>query len=150
MRVTGYKHSEDLERIMEINNSCYSGIYCPPRNTMVDNMLVSDVFVARVTPADDKTTPVDTIIGFAIVRNAVQPYVWNIAVDPAYQSRGVGGNLLREIIKRYTLEKCKEITLHVNVNNPAQKLYFDYGFRVVAVETDYFQPDDGLVMKRDL
>ena len=152
MRITGYKHKEDLERMMEINNSCYSGIYCPPRNTMVDNLLLSDVFVARITPADDKTSPVNMIVGFAIVRDQehVPAYIWNIAVDPAYQGRGVGGNLLREIIKKYTLSKSIGISLHVNVQNPAQKLYYDYGFRVTSYVKDYFKPDDGLYMLRKL
>jgi ribosomal protein S18 acetylase RimI-like enzyme len=152
MRITGYKHSEDLARMMEINDSCYSGIYCPPRNIMVDNLLVSDVFVARITPADDKTTPVDMAIGFAIVRDQehLPAYIWNIAVDPAYQGRGVGGNLLREIIKKYTLSKSMGISLHVNVENAAQKLYYDYGFRVTSYVKDYFKPDDGLYMLRKL
>ena len=119
---------------------------------MVDNLLVSDVFVARITPADDKTTPVDMAIGFAIVRDQehLPAYIWNIAVDPAYQGRGVGGNLLREIIKKYTLSKSMGISLHVNVENAAQKLYYDYGFRVTSYVKDYFKPDDGLYMLRKL
>jgi ribosomal protein S18 acetylase RimI-like enzyme len=144
MRVTGYKHREDFERVMVINDACYSGDFRPPRETMADMISVSDVFIARWEGYTDQ------IIGFAIVRNAVQPYIWNIAVDPAFQQRGVGGNLLREIIRKYTLEKSKQITLHVNATNPAQKLYFDYGFRVVAVEENYFNPHDGLLMERKL
>jgi ribosomal protein S18 acetylase RimI-like enzyme len=157
MRITGYKHSEDLARMMEINDSCYSGIYCPPRNIMVDNLLVSDVFVARVDEsfaASELLTYGDLghIVGFAIVRDQehVPAYIWNIAVDPAYQGRGVGGNLLREIIKKYTLAKSMGISLHVNVENAAQKLYFDYGFRVTSYVKDYFKPDDGLYMLRKL
>jgi ribosomal protein S18 acetylase RimI-like enzyme len=148
MRITGYKHKEDLERMMEINDSCYAGIYCPPRNIMVDNLLVSDVFVAR---ALEHVNP-EIIVGFAIVRDQehVPAYIWNIAVDPAYQGRGVGGNLLREIIKKYTLAKRMGISLHVNVENPAQKLYYDYGFRVTSYVKDYFKPDDGLYMLRRL
>jgi ribosomal protein S18 acetylase RimI-like enzyme len=156
MRITGYKHSEDFDRLIQINEACYSGIYLPPRDLMADYASVSDVFIARVDGElenlyiNGEKSSKDYIIGFAIVRNAVNPYIWNIAVDPAYQNRGVAGNMLREIIKRYTLEKCKQITLHVNANNAAQKLYYDYGFRVVAVEEEYFTPDDGLLMERPL
>jgi ribosomal protein S18 acetylase RimI-like enzyme len=155
MRITGYKHREDFERLMEINDACYSGVYRPPRDLMADYVSVSDVFVAR---ADNYGKPyicgdlsvAEIIIGFAIVRNAIQPYIWNIAVDPSYQNRGVAGNLLREIIKKYTLEKCSRITLHVNVNNPAQRLYFSYGFQVKEVVKDHFVPNDGLLMERKL
>lgn len=156
VRITGYKHRTDFDRVMEINDACYSGVYRPSRETVSDMVSVSDVFTARVNEKDfDHSFPEDMpdedyIVGFAIVRNVFQPYIWNIAVDPNYQRRCVGKNLLREIIRRYTLEKCKEITLHVNANNPAQRLYYDYGFRVIAVEKDYFVPDDGLLMRRQL
>ena len=159
MRITGYKHSEDLARMMEINDSCYSGIYCPPRNIMVDNLLVSDVFAAREMMYEDNSASGlwdkelgEKIIGFAIVRDQehVPAYIWNIAVDPEFQGRGVGSSLLREIIKKYTLAKSLGISLHVNVENAAQKLYFDYGFRVTSYVKDYFKPDDGLYMLRKL
>jgi ribosomal protein S18 acetylase RimI-like enzyme len=149
MRITGYKHREDFESVMEINDACYFGDFRPPREIMADMVSVSDVLVARAKDGDWRD-PEATVIGFAIVRNAEQPYIWNIAVAPAYQGRGVAGNLLREIIRKYTLEKCSRVTLHVNAKNSAQKLYFDYGFRVVAVEKNYFNPDAGLLMERKL
>jgi len=147
MRITGFKHKEDFERVMEINNLCYKGIYCPPRDLMANYTKVSDVFVAR---AGGSHGDEEKIVGFAIVRNVIQPYIWNIAVDPAFQSRGLGGNLLREIIRTYTLAKCSTITLHVDATNPAQTLYYDYGFRVISVEENYFDPNDGLLMERKL
>lgn len=143
MRITGYRR-EDFDRVMEINDACYTGIYCPPRQTVADMISVSDVFIAQL----DNHAP--EIIGFAIVKNVSQPYVWNIAVDPSCQGRGIGGNLLREVIKRYTLDHQHAISLHVNIDNPAQKLYFDYGFRVRAIEPGYFEPNDGLLMERKL
>jgi len=142
----GYKR-EDFDRVMEISDACYNGKYRPPQQTMYDMITVSDVLVARLDPEDDSTR---TILGFAIIQNIYQPYIWNIAVDPKWQRRGIAGNMLWEIIKRYTLNKDKEISLHVDATNPAQKLYFDYGFRVVSVEENYFEPNDGLMMVRRL
>ena len=155
MRITGYKHREDFQRVMEINDACYEGVYRPPRETMSDMISVSDVVIARIDPNGEPyifgdRSVEDAIIGFAIVRNPAQPYLWNIAVSPAYQNKGVAGNLLREIIRKYTLDKYSQITLHCNAKNPAQKLYFDHGFRVVAVEKNYFNPDAGLLMERKL
>jgi ribosomal-protein-alanine N-acetyltransferase len=147
MRINfSYRHKEDFDRVMEISDACYSGDYRPPRQTMADMVSVSDVCVARI----DEVELGHSLIGFAIIKNVSQPYIWNIAVDPAWQKRGIAGNMLREIIKRYTLNKDKEISLHVDATNPAQKLYFDYGFRVVSVEENYFEPNDGLMMVRRL
>lgn len=139
MRITGYK-PEDFSRIMEINDLCYSGVYRAPRSVVEGMTRVSDIFVARE----------DDPIGFAIVQNVDCPYLWNIAVLPTYRGQGVAGSLLREMIVKYTLTKEKKITLHVNVNNPAQKLYFNNGFRVIDVARKYFDPDDGLLMERRL
>ena len=151
MRITGYKHKEDFKRVMEINDACYNGIYRPPADLVYTYLSVSDVYVARHNVDGCNSRPdEDVIVGFAIVRNVFQPYIWNIAVDPAHQNRGVAGNLLREIIKTYTLSKYSMITLHVNAENPAQKLYYDYGFRVKSVERNYFDPQDGLLMERKL
>jgi ribosomal protein S18 acetylase RimI-like enzyme len=92
----------------------------------------------------------DIIVGFALVRTSGNPYIWSIAVDKGFQGRGVGGNLLREIIKKYTLQKALCITLHVHEDNPAQKLYFDYGFRMRDVVKYYYAPKNGLLMIRTL
>jgi ribosomal protein S18 acetylase RimI-like enzyme len=148
MRITNYDHRQDFERLLEINDACYSGVYRPPRETVNDMIMVSDVFVVRY--ADGCARPEDIMVGFAIVKNTGRPYIWNIAVDPWYQGQGFGGKLLDEIIKRYTIAGDKEIHLDVNPTNPAQKLYFDYGFRVKSVCPKYFDPNDGLHMVRPL
>lgn len=133
----GFK-PEDRERLHAINEACYSGVQ---RSSPVqfDDMLMREVFVARV---DHDLIPgiEGTIVGFAIVRSdpAGNTYLWSLAVDPAYRGRGVGGNLLREVIKYYTLARATEIALHVKPDNPAQKLYFDYGFRVQSVIRDWY------------
>jgi ribosomal protein S18 acetylase RimI-like enzyme len=152
MRINfSYRHKEDFDRVMEISDACYSGDYRPPRQTMVDMVSVSDVCVVRLDNTDVMYEfSGNAIVGFAIIKNVEHPYIWNIAVDPAYQRRGIAGNMLREIIKRYTLNKDTKILLHVDATNPAQKLYFDYGFRVVSVEENYFEPNDGLMMVRKL
>jgi ribosomal protein S18 acetylase RimI-like enzyme len=145
MRITGYKHREDFERVMEINDACYSGDFRPPRDVMADMISVSDVFLARHTLA------AGGILGFAIVRNVTDPYLWNIAVDPQWHGGGIGGKMLDHIIDRYTKTGYSmKITLHCNEKNPAQKLYFDHGFRVTAVVQNYFNPDSGLLMERRL
>jgi ribosomal protein S18 acetylase RimI-like enzyme len=148
---TAYK-STDFERLCEISDRCYTGDERPPRETMKDMVEVCDMFLAKETvPRDpDGGNPHEIIIGFALVRTSGNPYIWSIAVDKGFQRRGVGGNLLREIIKKYTLQKDFEITLHVHEDNPAQKLYFDYGFRVKRIERDYYNPKNGLFMVRPL
>ena len=149
MRITGYSQ-KDFTRVMEINDACYSGIYCPPSATVHDMVTVSDVFLACQQEGIQRQYGAEIIVGFAIVQNVFQPYLWNLAVHPDYQGKGVGGLLLRHLITTYTASGQNKISLHVSVENPAQKLYFDNGFRVVRFEDDYFDPNDGLLMERKL
>jgi ribosomal protein S18 acetylase RimI-like enzyme len=156
MIITTAYNSTDFDRIMEISDACYEGVERPPRETMKDMVEVCDIFLAKRCLMNDPDSPscenhsTDPIVGFALVRTVVHPYIWSIAVAKKFQGRGVGGNLLREIIKWYTLQKAQEIKLHVHEDNPAQKLYWDYGFRVKSVEEGYYMPKDGLVMRREL
>jgi ribosomal-protein-alanine N-acetyltransferase len=149
MIISAYTHN-DFPAIMKISDAAYSGVERPPEGVMRDMVSVSDVFVAREQAPYHPQCGQQLIIGFAIVKNIEEPYIWSIAVDPEFQGRFVGSNLLREIIRRYTLEKCSTITLHVRDDNPAQKLYFDQGFRVAAVAENYFDPHNGLFMRRTL
>jgi ribosomal protein S18 acetylase RimI-like enzyme len=139
---------EDRERLHEINEAAYSGIQ-RPSPVEFDDMLGNRVFVSRAHIEDG-----GNIYGFAICRDGDwSPYLWSLAVDPEYQGRGVGGNLLREVIKYYTLAKAmgRDLSLHVHPDNPAQKLYFDYGFRVRSIAKNWYRPEgDGLYMYRML
>ena len=151
---TAYK-STDFDRLCEISDACYTGDERPPADVMKSMVEVCDVFLAKsglgsieVGEMESNSCELDKIIGFALVRTSGNPYIWSIAVDKGFQRRGVGGNLLREIIKKYTLQKEIVISLHVHEDNPAQKLYFDYGFRVHDVVENYYDPKNGLFMKR--
>ena len=148
---TDYNHT-DFERLCEISDSVYTGQERPPADVMKDMVSCCDVFLAKEPSNVIGNTHMseDKILGFALVRTSGNPYIWSIAVDKAFQGRGVGGNLLREIIKKYTLAKALEITLHVHEDNPAQSLYFSYGFRVQDVIKDYYAPKNGLLMRRVL
>lgn len=139
MKITGYK-PEDFKRIMEITDACYSGIYRPSRDITQDYIEVSDIFVARAAE----------VVGFAIVHDDLQPHIWNIAVDPLYQGEKIGTELLRHMTNVYARTYKQYISLHCNVNNPAQRLYFKEGFRVREVMHKYFDPDDGLLMVKTL
>jgi len=148
MIVTTAYTNTDFDRLCEISDQAYTGDEVPPRDVMKDMVNVCDIFLAK-TPADYPLyAEANMIIGFALVRTSGNPYIWSIAVAEDFQGRGVGGNLLREIIRKYTLQKERQITLHVHEDNPAQKLYFDYGFRVRRVVENYYDPKDGLLMRR--
>lgn len=110
-----------------------------------------DVFVHRVLDG--------MIVAFAIVTMMNgQPFLRAIATAPSWQKQGIASRLLKEVIEFY--EGREYIDLTVRSDNPAQKLYFDYGFRVKQVLRNYYcvkgtTPNydtlyDGLRMRRIL
>lgn len=151
MKITkGYIPTE-FPRLLQINDECYTGIERPSAFEFEGMLKNTDIFVARLDEFGDPC-----ILGFAICKHEGLyqscPYLWSIAVSPSFQGRGVGGNLLREVIKYYTILKgMSEITLHCKPSNPAQKLYFDYGFRVEGVAPHWYgRNEKGLFMRRPL
>lgn len=95
---------------------------------------------------------------FAIVtRQNGQPLLWAIGTRPMCRGRGVASRLLDEIVGYYQFQsregvaQYEYIDLTVRVDNPAQKLYFDYGWRVKQVLKNYYDGGfDGLRMRRML
>ena len=77
----------------------------------------------------------------------------NIAVAPAWQGRGLGEYLLRNVLTRMQAEGAAACTLEVRVGNAsAQALYSKLGFAVTGRRKRYYQNngEDALLMARAL
>jgi ribosomal protein S18 acetylase RimI-like enzyme len=53
--------------------------------------------------------------------------IMDIALAPAYRGRGIGTELLRSLIDEASASK-RTLSIHVEANNPARKLYERLGF----------------------
>ena len=68
-----------------------------------------------------------------------------IEVDSFHRNCGNGKKLMEYMIKHVD----KDITLEVkNDNDPAIKLYKEFGFNPVATRSGYYQGTDGILMER--
>ncbi len=79
------------------------------------------------------------LIGYAgLARCGSEAEVHTIAVDPAYQGRGIGRALLRAL-----LEHAAGTTVFLEVrtdNEPAIMLYRSEGFTVIGIRRGYYRP----------
>lgn len=75
-----------------------------------------------------------------------QPYIWSLATAKEWRGNGIARTLLT-IVDAHYQEKYSFIWLHVDRDSPAQKLYFDLGYRVQSIEEDYYgEQESALVM----
>jgi len=90
----------------------------------------------------------DQIVGCAIGdRNGGQARVINICVDPAYQRRGIGAQLLRAIDAAIP---HGDIVLMVEAENQtARDLYLREGYKEISVSRNYYGRNlDGIWMQK--
>ena len=66
---------------------------------------------------------------FYVCRNGDDIRVIDITLLPPYQGMGIGTQLLNELLEE-AREQCKEVSLHCEIQNSAQKWYCKLGFHV--------------------
>lgn len=80
-----------------------------------------------------------------------QPYIWSVATVRSHRGRGLATSLIQTFEKHYTNAGYHRPWLHVRADNPAQKLYFDAGYRVASFERNlYGVGQHGLVMRHTI
>lgn len=94
---------------------------------------------------------IEPAIGYVIIQRNYGAYLWQVAVDPHYQNRGVAGYLMGHAEQFCKSKGDNSIRLHCKNDNPSQKLYFDRGYRVYDLAHGYYGPGTlALMMKKEL
>lgn len=128
--------------IQQISDEAFQGIERPPALALRYQFDNCECFVHEIE---------SRIVAYAIVvTDGGEPYIWSIATKKEFRGRGIASGLLREICDFYHARYAKCVALTVNADNPAQKLYFDQGFRVVKYTPRYYGEFAGLRMRRYL
>ena len=80
------------------------------------------------------------IIAYAIYRIAAEEaHLFNIAVDPKYQNKGIARAFLTFILDNMRSNKAKSVVLEVRVSNKiARRLYKDFNFKEVGMREGYY------------
>lgn len=89
--------------------------------------------------------------GFVIASlSGPEAEIYNIAVDPTYQHKGVGQGLMKELKRNLEINQVKDLFLEVRSSNlTAQNFYKNQGFTIVGLRRNYYSnpKEDGLVLK---
>ena len=101
-------------------------------------------FVAKIGP---------TVVGYSGLMLVVEDaHVTTIAVDPGVAPHQIGTRLMLNIAVMRARRGARHLTLEVRVSNePAQKMYRNFGFRPAGIRKGYYAEtnEDALVMWAD-
>jgi len=124
----------DLDEIWRIQSACGQAAQWRPSDYLLHECIVA---VAE-----------DRLVGFAVARRTApdEIEILNVAVHAASRRRGIGRNLIRELIGKNPASVFLEVR---QSNFAARKLYHSLGFEVTGVRPDYYsQPiESAIVMK---
>jgi ribosomal-protein-alanine N-acetyltransferase len=86
----------------------------------------------------------DVILGYTVVSTLLdQAEVLNICINPQYQGRGLGSQLLSHVLKQLP-DVIEVVYLEVRVSNfRAIHLYQNHGFITVSERRDYYPTEFG-------
>lgn len=144
----------DLENIKDILISNFDDYW--NYNTLKDELTCENsIYIVAKKCANNNSSDQlskDIIVGFAGIKIIIdEAELMNIVVNKAFRHSGIGTLLLNKL-----LEICKEknldsIFLEVNEKNlNAQKLYKNFDFETISIRKNYYNSDNGIVMKKVL
>lgn len=86
------------------------------------------------------TQPCGTLIGFILVQFVEdEGEILTFVVDPAFQNKGVGTQLLKNILRKGQKKCLKNMFLEVHEENlGAQKIYRKAGFKPIGKRVKYY------------
>jgi ribosomal-protein-alanine N-acetyltransferase len=137
--------ADDLDRICRIEGNSFPNPWS--RKSFLGDLRSS---LARCTVALADKRVVGYSVGWFVIDEL---HVLNLAVDPGYRRRGIGRELLVDLLAAAGRRGCHYAALELRESNrQARRLYEEHGFRPVAVRKRYYRrpAEDALVMWLDL
>ena len=128
-----YMQESDLPVVMEIERSSFS---CPWEEASFREGLRLESHHVYFLVTRHHQDPI-AYINFWVVED--EAHIANFAVSPDYRNRGVGKYLFAESLVYIRKLGGNDVSLEVRVSNiPAQHLYRQFGFRIVAIREKYY------------
>lgn len=133
---------EHLDQVVEIENVSFPLPW--KRDTFLFEILLNELADYIVALQNDQ------VIGYGGMWLILdEAHITNIAVDPVFRGRGVGKQILNELINRAAGRGVKQMTLEVRPSNHiACRLYRKFGFVEKGVRRRYYQDnnEDAIIM----
>ena len=130
----------DLDVVIYLENTCFVA----PWGLKELLYELNDNPVSNLWVIESSTNGVVGFIDYWITFDSST--ICQICVNPLYRCRGLGGELLNEMIKDSKANKVRNVTLEVREHNlSAIKLYEKYGFKKVLIKEKYYTNGDNAI-----
>jgi len=133
--------SEDLDQIMAVMDAAFEPVWGEAWNRrQVGDSLAFPHTHYRLAFTDAS----QPAAGFTLVRSAPgEEELLLIAVAPEYRGRGLGRQLLEQVLEDARGRGAERVFLEMRFNNPAVELYQKLGFVPIGRRKDYYRLPDG-------
>ncbi len=155
-----------LPQLLALDQQCYGGHWGEqgyraelerPTSTVIGAVAEPCAVGASLQPVNGTESSVPskssapptrtTLVGFGILwRIEEEAHIISLAVDPTHQRRGLGRQILEELLNQARAVGCRWATLEVNAHNQAAiHLYESAGFQPLGRRKGYYNGEDALV-----
>ena len=133
---------EDLPEVLAIERVSFPNPWTGPLFLQELQVAFSRIILAR--------RPGEPIAGYVCCWFVVdEVHVLNVAVDPRFRAQGLGGLLMREVLREARESQATAVTLEVRRSNTAgRRLYESFGFEEVGSRPNYYgRGEDALILR---
>ena len=133
---------DDLPEVIAIERASFSNPWTGPLFLQELEVAFSRTILARRAG--------ESVAGYAcrwLVADEV--HVLNVAVDPRHRGQGLGGTLMREVLREARQRQATAVTLEVRRSNvAARRLYESFAFEEVGMRPNYYgRGEDALILR---
>lgn len=138
--VKGYT-PEQFARLHQLEILCFRPSFRWSKEDLAAGLADGDVWVGVYD---------GVVVGYVLVEIEKDTgHIISLNVDPSYRRKGFATALMGAAESHCRQQKVKKLQLEVHVDNPAQLLYFNLGYRPSGFEEGYYgNGDNALVMTK--
>lgn len=141
------KPNDPVDHIMEVMDAAFDPVWGEAWNRrQVSDALIMPNTYAIIVDCDGKADAECEAepAGFVMTRHAPgEEELLLIAVKPEHRGRGLGRALLSRLASEALERGAERIFLEMRSNNPAERLYREFGFEPIGRRNNYYLMADG-------
>lgn len=132
---------DQFDRLYDLELRCFTRPFRWSKEDLANGLADGDVWVCVYD---------GEVVGYVLVEIEKDTgHIISLNVDPTYRRKGFATALMGAAESHCRKQKVKKLQLEVHVDNPAQLLYFNLGYRPSGFEEGYYgNGDNALVMSK--